>query len=59
MKKFCQITAHKVKAAIDPEEALALSIFHGLNGSDEVSAFAYHGKRATWAAMGIFSQISG
>ena len=44
-KSFRYLAAHEISAALGPEKACALPVFHALTGCDTVSSFAGHGKR--------------
>ena len=52
-KKFRYLAAHEMTAALGPQKALALPMFHALTGCDTVSSFAGHGKKAAWAVWAV------
>ncbi|KAK0146492.1 hypothetical protein N1851_014183 [Merluccius polli] len=57
-KSFRYIAAHGISAALGPEKARALPLFHALTGCDTVSSFAGHGKKTAWAVWAVFPELT-
>ncbi|KAG7174158.1 hypothetical protein Hamer_G003045 [Homarus americanus] len=52
------IAAHQIAKALGPEKSRALPVFHAITGSDTVSAFTGHSKKAAWATLNAFPEVT-
>ena len=52
------LAAHEISAALGPEKAHALPVFHALTGCNTVSRFAGHGKKTAWAVWVVFPELT-
>ena len=57
-KSFRYLTIHGIAAAMGPQKALALPMFHALTGCDTVSAFTSHEKRTAWITWNSFPELT-
>ena len=57
-KSFRYFAAHEIAAGLGPENARALPMFHALTGCDNVSSFAGHGKKTTWAVWTVLQELT-
>ena len=57
-KSFRYLAIHEIEAAMGPQKALALTMFHTLTGCDTVSAFTSHGKRTAWITWNSFPELT-
>ena len=57
-KSFRYLAIHEIAAAIGPQKALALPMFHALTGCDTVSAFTGHGKKTAWVTWSSFPELT-
>ena len=57
-KSFRYLTIHEIAAAIGPQKALALPMFHALTSCDTVSAFTGHGKKTAWVTWNSFPELT-
>ena len=56
-KCFRYLSIREIAAAMGPQKALALPMFHALTGCDTVSAFTSHGKRTAWITWNSFPEL--
>ena len=54
-KSFRYLAIHEIAAAIGPQKALALPMFHALTGCDTVSAFK---KKTAWVTWNSFPELT-
>ena len=57
-KSFRYLAIHEIAAAIGPQKAYALPMFHALTGCDTVSAFTGHGKKTAWVTWNSFPELT-
>ena len=53
-KSFRYLAIYEIAAAMGPQKALALPMFHVLTVCGTVSAFTNHGKRTAWVTWNSF-----
>ena len=57
-KKFRYISAHDIAAALGPDKARALPMFHAYTGCDTVSSFGNVGKKTAWDTWKMFGGVT-
>ena len=53
---FRYLAIHEIAAAIGPQKALALPMFHALTGCNTISAFTGHRKKIAWVTWNSFPE---